>query len=161
MESISKQVVGSVRKDGTAFKLEDGTWYSGNKKGVSFAYLNRGDVVSFEFNRNGDFKNVQSPRVDVDGSSSGAPTSGGGSRQASPSGFPVAKTHGGRAINRQNALGHAVHSMVQRYTEAAIHKMSREEYVADVIATARLFEAYTTGDIEADAAAKLMEEGAA
>jgi hypothetical protein len=72
---------------------------------------------------------------------------------ASGYGFPMGLRDKGRAINRQNALTNAVAYLGVLGTDCA-------ELSPDlVIEIARKFEAYTTGDIEREAAAKLAEGG--
>ena len=121
----------------------DGVWYSnGFKKPVE---IEKGDTVNIEHD-GGKYKNIVSMSKTAAGAggASASPASSGGGR--SGGGTDVQ-----RAIIRQNALAHA--TAVVMGTLSA--KPKRADVIKDVITTARCFESYSNGSIDA------VEEAAA
>jgi len=132
-----------------SFKI-DGEWYKTGFKSM----VNKGDNVSFNYTDGAYGKDVQVASLSkLDG---GAEPVSAGERMATVAsgyGFPMGLRDKGRAINRQNALTNAVAYLGVVDTEGV--KITPDL----VIEIARTFEAYTTGDIEREAAAKLAEVG--
>jgi|DEB0MinimDraft_6_1074348.scaffolds.fasta_scaffold01610_20 hypothetical protein len=124
-------------------KFEDDKWsmkvngvYYNQKKKWLDCTPNSGDVVEFD---NGGSKYIQNLRIVGAGevptaSSSPKPRS----VNSSPAGrtFPVGKSAPERTINRQNAL------------TAAVNYCNDNHSPEQVIDIARMFEAYTTGDLD-------------
>jgi hypothetical protein len=134
-----------------SFKI-DGEWYKTGFKSM----VNKGDNVSFNYTDGAYGKDVQVASLSkLDG---GAEPVSAGERMATVAsgyGFPMGLRDKGRAINRQNALTNAV-AIVTSPVFTFSKGMSLTEAV---IKLAREFEAYTTGDLEREAAAKLAEGG--
>jgi hypothetical protein len=113
-------------------------WWKGNDPVV-------GDNVTFDDGGRNYIKNYKV--------SSGAPAPASGGGSAPPrryeKTFPIAALDPSRAINRQNALTNAVNFV----TTTAVPEASPD----DVIQVARLFEAYTTGDLDAEEAQAMLD----
>jgi len=159
MPNIDNATIVSMRRDRKGFKLEDEQWYSSFSPMTN---VNQGDVVSFEYTVKGNFKNIKGSVQVVGGTAtapaSSAPASGGNKGYAKKGGFPVGTDDMGRAINRQSAIKAAIDGLASITTDANLHKMSIEDYQADVIRLARYFEAYTTGDLDVSIGQALAEE---
>lgn len=126
--------------------LDDGQWYSTKMEWKPSFDVNKGDIISFDAGPTGKYLS----KVKKTGSgapTSPAPSSSGGVQRA-PSGrtFPVGALAPERTINRQNALTNAVN-----YCDS---EASPEE----IVDIARIFEAYTTGDLDAAEAEAAMAE---
>lgn len=143
-------VVEAVRKDGKGLCV-DGQWYSSFNP---IAGVSRGDTVSFTYAEKGSFKNIKGTvRGGTGGSAAPAAAS------AAPAGrkfggFPIDVKDGQRSIIRQNALTNA-RELVSSVTGA---KKVDEAMVAEIIAVARKFEAYSTGDLDIEVAAKYLND---
>jgi len=113
----------------------NGVYYNQKKEWMNGVFPNKGDSVEFD---DGGAKYIKNPRIVGEGG--GSPTSAPKPRgvQSSPAArtFPVGKSAPERTINRQNALTAAVNYCKDGYSP---------EQVIDV---ARMFEAYTTGDLD-------------
>lgn len=112
----------------------NGKWYNTNESYLKESFV-EGDVVAFEDKGKNFFNNPK--KVSSGGGSSEASASSSSSYK--PSGgrtFPVGALAPERTINRQNALTNAV----------AFHSKDDSPTVEDILATAKLFEDYTTGD---------------
>lgn len=129
--------------------LDDGRWYSTKMEWKPKMELNKGDSITFDAGPTG--KYLQ--KVKKNGGGSVAPSSG--SPSAAPQKpvggrtFPIGALAPERTINRQNALTNAVNYLTGGSPE-------------EVIEVAKMFEAYTTGDldaIEAQEAMKALEGG--
>ena len=105
----------------------------------------KGDTVEFD---DGGKNYCQKLRV----TDSGAPvaTSGGSGKAPAASGFPIHPLARERAIIRQNALGNAVQFLAGPDGGVA-------GAVLEVLAVARQFEAWTSGDMDAAEAAEAKE----
>lgn len=147
-------VVTSKARTGKSIQV-NGNWY-GAYSPETLNAVNRGDTVAFQSKKSkcGRFNNI-SGAVTVSGedaapaaqSSAPAPQRQYGNQGRT---FPVGALAPERTINRQNALTNAV----------AFTKDNVEISPQEVIDIARLFEAYTTGDIDqAEAEAALAEMG--
>lgn len=131
--------------------LDDGKWYSTKMEWAPKFELHKGDVISFDAGPTGKYlqKVKKTGSAPIGGGSSNGPSA---APQKAVQGrtFPVGALAPERTINRQNALTNAV------------AYCSDETSPEDVVATARIFEAYTTGDldaIEAEEAMKALEGG--
>jgi hypothetical protein len=130
----------------------NGGWYSTKKEWWKGEEPSVGDEVSFD---DGGKNYIKYFKITGKGSGSAAPSGGASGGAKAPVGgrtFPVAPLAPERTINRQNALTNAV-----KYFEGR-QEASKEA----VVSVARYFEAYTTGDLdaqEAEAQANAMFEG--
>ncbi len=73
--------------------------------------------------------------------------------------FPIPLLHGDRAIVRQNSVTNAVKLMVDSSKPESLQAMTSDELCDHVITMARKLEAYSCGDLESEAADKLVEAG--
>lgn len=152
MATVSGAVEAVSTKFGKFGVLIGGKWYNTKPEWLTET-PNKGDMVEFDDGGRNYIK-----KLVIKSSGGGeAPTSGGSSHSSSPrSGggrtFPVAPTAPERTINRQNALTNAVNF-------ANLNKDTGYS-PEDILEVARIFEAYTTGDLdvlEAEAAMQAME----
>lgn len=130
-------------KKATSFKI-NGEWYSG---GFKHWDVDQGDEVSLTYVTNDKgYKDVKGCAVKAKGAGAPPPANT-GVRSAGRS-FPVDPLAPERTINRQNALTAAV--------AFCNHSAPPGECLPeDVISVARIFEAYTTGDVERLAAEEI------
>lgn len=150
--------VSSKARTGKSIQV-NGDWY-GCFDPVDLNHVNRGDTVTLNWkpSKCGRFKNiVGKPKVGGGAAAPAAPASGGQANNGGgyrPQGrtFPVAPLAPERTINRQNALTNAVAYFTGVYEGDG--KISAE----DVVRTARIFEAYTCGDVDAEEAEAAMNE---
>jgi len=147
--------VSAVRKDRKGFQIDGDIWYS------SFNALpmdiGNGVKVKFGFVQKGQWNNIKGG-VDVLDAGSGVGAANSESRSTNPtkSGFmpkefPVPQLHPDRSIIRQNALAHATKVVLARGSDGM--SMTIEQ----IIDVARMFEAYSTGDVEREEADKQMK----
>lgn len=131
-------------KQATSFNI-DGVWYSGGFKPWE---VDKGDVVQLTYETNAQgYNDVKGIAVMAKGDPT--PPANTGTPRIGRS-FPVDPLAPERTINRQNALTAAV----------AFLKLDEASTPEDVIHVARIFEAYTTGDIDkAEAMAMAAERG--
>lgn len=127
--------------------LDDGNWYSTKMEWKPKFPINKGDVITFDAGPTG--KYLQKVKI-TSGGSSPSPSNGGSSnapvKAVGGRTFPVGALAPERTINRQNALTNAVNFC------------NEETPPEEVIEVARLFEAYTTGDLDAAEAEEAMKE---
>ena len=161
--------VQSKSTDGKRIKLDDGNWY-GAFAAASLAHIVVGDHVSFNYDlasrtdSNGNpYRNIKSAVLKAGGSSTPIPSGAVPTTSTNSAiikvGEPVLSNS--RCIIRQNALTNAT-SLVR----ASIEKIevgtpwpTDDSIVAAVLAYAKAFEAYTSGDDdEAQAKKELGEE---
>lgn len=123
--------------------------------------FNIGDTIDFQFTDNSYGKNVDLTSVQMVAKGTGAPTL---TTTAAPSKapysppskvFPIPALHGDRAIVRQNSITNA--------TKAVCDFASRDDlvltdYAQTIIEIARMFEAYSCGDLDALAAEAMMDK---
>ena len=129
----------------------DGEWF---KCGFKNPRVNAGDVVEFEFTEGAYGKDVNMDSFKKSSGSSGgsAPVSAPAASAPRPAGgfgggkgvFPIPPLDGQRAIVRQNSLTNAVNLL--KDTLGGDKKLSDVAKAEQVIAIARLFEAYSCGD---------------
>lgn len=136
----------------------DGVWYS---CGFTEPKFNKGDVISFEYEEDKYGKQVDPKAVRK---SAGAPAAvpavaagnsaragGGGSGGYGSKGvFPIPALDGQRSIIRQNALTNARELYVSQ--DITSLGLSLQEQAKDIIRVARLFEAYSAGDLDLEEA---------
>lgn len=158
MPSVDKAVVTNVRKDRKGLQIGD-DWYSAFNE-EQLGSVKKGDTVSFTWTPKGTYKNIkgnvkiEAPAADA--AVSAVPKSSGGFVAKA---FPVPPLHPDRSIIRQNSLTHAV-----KMYEGLCHRTefddmdTMEEHVGAVINFARMFEAYSAGDLDRDAADEAVRE---
>lgn len=146
-------------KDGKRLKMDDGNWY-GAFSASQCSGIAVGDYVSFSYQTTPpkpDGRTFNNIKGNVRKEASKAPAAAPAASEAKPAYggygqkvFPVPALHGDRSIIRQNSLGHAVDIVVNTYKEGA----SAEEIAEKAIEIARIFEAYSSGDLDAALAEK-------
>lgn len=158
-------VVESKRRDGKAIQVE-GKWFS-IFMGDALDSVNKGDYVEFMYTEKanpagGDsYKNIKgsvtkkTPPASTP--MSAFPTTG-AARAMYAKEFPVPPLHPDRSIIRQNSLSHATELVQYSGLGAGWSGLSgsdedRDDYMAArVIRMARMFEAYSTGELDASIA---------
>jgi len=152
LTGVHKMINGTVEAKSNKFDkhsiLVDGNWYSSKFE----IKAERGDVV--EFDNGGEGKKYCS-KLKVVSKGSGAPSgtamSSGTAKPAYSRGaFPVPQLDGSRAIIRQNAVTNA---------NTFLGNAKGEHTVTDLIDLARKIEAYTSGDVEAEAVKAKISAG--
>ena len=146
-----------------SIKGDDGTWY---KCGFTKPKCSEGDTIEVDVKETDygteiiDPKNIRS----IGGSGISVPTtsaprsSGGGGRAGYDRVFPVPALSPERAIIRQNALTNAREMVVASYGGKP-YDLTSLHMAQDIIAIARIFESYSTGDIDkAEAMAEIAGE---
>lgn len=124
--------------------------------------FNIGDTIDFQFTENTYGKNVDLTSVQMVTKGTGVPTPS--TATAAPSKapysppskvFPIPALHGDRAIVRQNSITNATKAVCDH---GGAHEVTLTEYAQMIIETARMFEAYSCGDLDAAAAEELMTD---
>lgn len=142
----------SIKVNG-AFYSTNPAWWKGGSPNV-------GDTVQFDDGGAKYIKNFKVMSVGAAPAASASPVAS-GSSYTSPTqkAFPIGALAPERAINRQNALTNAVAVCLKSFP--ADEHVALETCAPDIIALAREFEAYTTGDLDrAEAAAAVEAERA-
>ena len=128
----------------------DGEWYGHGFRKPAFKI---GDEVAFTFTDGTYGKKIDegSVRVIKEGDASAAPPAS--VAPARPFGppakpFPIPPLHGDRAIVRQNALTNAREAVAALGKYRDEDEMRDDEYANRIIAMARMFEAYSCGDLD-------------
>ena len=124
-----------------------------------------GDEIDFQFTENTYGKNVDltSVRLITKGAgapavtTTSAPAAAGRSFGGTPKPFPIPALHGDRAIVRQNSLTNAVKAIAD-FTENADLPKTMAEYAERIIVVARMFEAYSCGDLDAAQAEQIAKD---
>lgn len=161
IERITSKEVNTKFGAKPAYSIKaNGEWYQyGFKKPV----FNEGDEIDFQYTESSYGKQVDAKSVRTISKGSGSPTAaptatigGGGKPTYSAKVFPIPPLHGDRAIVRQNSITNAtkLFCVAANIGDAVDFNAA----ATDIISIARMFEAYSCGDLEAEAAAKMMEE---
>lgn len=126
-----------------------------------------GDEIDFQFTENTYGKNVDLTSVRLLSKGSGTTASpststastGGGSRPAygAPKPFPIPALHGDRAIIRQNSITNATKLVSDTLVVGDGSEVDFENLANKIIGVARMFEAYSCGDLDAEMAEKMKE----
>ena len=123
-----------------------------------------GDEIDFQFTENTYGKNVDLTSVQMLKKGTGAPTPS--TSAASPvkapysppsKVFPIPLLHGDRAIVRQNSVTNATKA-IGDYIDMVSYSGNLEDYASEILRVARMFEAYSCGDLDAQAAEKMAAE---
>lgn len=135
----------------------DGEWY---KLGFTKPKCDKGDEVSFSYVEGTYGREVDAKAISVGSGAKGAPTPASAAPRAAPSYggkgvFPIPALDGQRAIVRQNALTNA-RELLAASCGGKMFDVTPATVDA-IIATARKFEAYACGDLDAVRAAELKE----
>jgi hypothetical protein len=137
---------------------------SGERYGYGFKKptFNIGDEIDFQFTENSYGKNVDLTSVQMIKKGTGAVLTTSGSVSVSkpsyspPSKvFPIPALHGDRAIVRQNSITNATKAVCDNGNNE--QELSNLEYAEKIIEVARMFEAYSCGDLDAEAAENIMK----
>jgi hypothetical protein len=124
-----------------------------------------GDEVDFQYTENTYGKNVDMTSVQMIKKGTGAPTPS--TSSASPAKapysppakvFPIPLLHGDRAIVRQNSITNATKAVNDYCGADSTFPDSLIEYADLIIDIARKFEAYSCGDLDAQAAEAMVKE---
>ena len=121
-----------------------------------------GDEIDFQYTENTYGKNVDLTSVQMIKKGTGAPpptTSTSAKPTYSPPTkvFPIPLLHGDRAIVRQNSITNATKA-VQDFGVEDPENLGLEDYAALIIKVARMFEAYSCGDLDAQLAEAMVAE---
>ncbi len=153
MNSIKNTEVAAKSRDGKKIKVGE-EWFSAFSPST-LSEVNTGDFVSFDFYIKGDWKNIKGT-VKKEGSvvetitdvKSNPPKFAKGN-------FPIHPLDGQRSICRQNALTNALTFISLNISITGAHEPISTD---DVLATASVFEAYTAGDSDREAAENELAE---
>lgn len=146
MATISGQVevkAATGKMAGKSIKVGE-DWYT-VKFPSALAGIEKGDYVTFDYTTNGTFNNITGKPVKSTPPASTAVKA----YSPSPAGgrsFPVPALAPERSIIRQNSLSHALSVLRDRQWNAD----TCEEYAGAAIDIARMFEAYSAGDLDAE-----------
>lgn len=153
MSIINGTIEAYSNKYGKHSILVGGKWYSSKFE----IKAGKGDTVEFDDKDKG---YVNALKV-VSAGSGGATKSSFGGRGATTVGFPVGFDTKDRSIVRQNSLSNAVKLVGDLYSGVEVDgsEESLEKVAVLCVNVARIFEAYSSGDDDAKAAAKMLEEG--
>lgn len=159
IENITSKEVNTKFGPKPAYTIvANGERYSYGFKKPTFAI---GDTIDFQFTENTYGKNVDEKSVRMLTKGTGAPSpstapTGGGSRPAygSPKPFPIPALHGDRAIVRQNSITNATKAVCDFYDT---NPESMDDYATEIIRVARMFEAYSCGDLDAELAEQMKD----
>lgn len=136
----------------------NGDWYSAGFKPCPYE---EGQTICAEYTMNGAYKNISgygaAPAGASPTASGAAPAASGGYARAPAKEFPLQADHPDRVIVRQNSLAHATNLVSCNLIPD--DGLTDEAIAERVITMAYLFEAYSTGDRETEAAKGLMDDG--
>lgn len=119
-----------------------------------------GDEIDFQYTENTYGKNVDLTSVQmIKKGSGGTPVTASASPAKAPYSppakvFPIPLLHGDRAIVRQNSITNATKAVQDFGGGADLETI--EEYAETIIKVARMFEAYSCGDLDAQAAEAMV-----
>lgn len=123
-----------------------------------------GDEIDFQYTENTYGKNVDLASVQMLKKGTGTPTPS--APVASPAKapysppskvFPIPPLHGDRAIVRQNSITNATKAVSDFFGPGAASFSDHEDYANRIIAVARMFEAYSCGDLDAAQAEEMVK----
>lgn len=113
-----------------------------------------GDTIDFQYTENTYGKNVDLASVRMLSKGTGAPApaapaTGGSKPSYSPPAkvFPIPPLHGDRAIVRQNSVTNATKAVADMLGKTE-YSGTMEDYASEIIRLARMFEAYSCGDLD-------------
>ena len=120
-----------------------------------------GDEIDFQFTENTYGKNVDLTSVQMIKKGTGVPATASASPAKAPYSppakvFPIPLLHGDRAIVRQNSITNATKAIGDYVSD--IDGISIEDYASEIIRVARMFEAYSCGDLDAQLAEAMVAE---
>jgi hypothetical protein len=122
-----------------------------------------GDEIDFQYTENTYGKNVDLTSVQmIKKGSGGAPVTASASPAKAPYSppakvFPIPLLHGDRAIVRQNSITNATKAVCD-YLDSNEEVGTVQDYAEIIIKVARMFEAYSCGDLDAQAAEAMVAE---
>lgn len=142
----------SANKYGFGVMVND-NWYNSKYE----IKANKGDEVEFDDGGKNYCKGLKVIAANPSGgaSSAAASSNAGTSSKFSRGRFPIPKDDGQRSIIRQNSLGHAIEALI---SVGVLQSTDPNDMVSTIISTARLFEAYSAGDLDSEAA-KMISDG--
>ena len=141
--------------------------YSVSANGERYGYgfkkptFSIGDEVDFQFTENTYGKNVDLASVRLLTKGTGAPTPSTATTASpkpsygAPKVFPIPALHGDRAIVRQNSISNAVKLITDSVKPT--DKSNWESLANEAINIARMFEAYSCGDLDMEQAVAMAE----
>ena len=138
--------------------IANGERFSYGFKKPTFAI---GDEIDFQFTENTYGKNVDLTSVQMIKKGTGVPATASASPAKAPYSppskvFPIPLLHGDRAIVRQNSVTNATKAMGDFISDK--DAISIEDYASEILRVARMFEAYSCGDLDAQAAEAMVAE---
>jgi len=143
-------IVTNIRRDGGAIQIDD-EWYS-SYEGIEIrkAKVNRGDTVSFGWVAKGPFHNIKTA-IDInDKGASGESLTPTGTAAGPSKKFGAVRLERDRCIIRQNSLTNAVNY--------GITKDHAADGIENILATAKRFEAYSSGDADFEKMEKVAHD---
>ena len=139
--------------------IANGERFSYGFKKPTFAI---GDEIDFQFTENTYGKNVDLTSVQMIKKGTGVPATASVSPAKAPYSppskvFPIPLLHGDRAIVRQNSITNATKAVCD-YVGNKEDVATVQDYAEIIIEIARKFEAYSCGDLDAQAAEAMVAE---
>jgi len=139
--------------------IANGERFSYGFKKPTFAI---GDEIDFQFTENTYGKNVDLTSVQMIKKGTGVPATASASPAKAPYSppskvFPIPLLHGDRAIVRQNSITNATKAVCD-YLDSNEGVETIQSYADLIIEIARKFEAYSCGDLDAQAAEAMVAE---
>lgn len=139
--------------------IANGERFSYGFKKPTFAI---GDEIDFQFTENTYGKNVDLTSVQMIKKGTGTPVTASASPAKAPYSppskvFPIPLLHGDRAIVRQNSITNATKAVCD-YVGSKEDVATIQDYAEIIIEIARKFEAYSCGDLDAQAAEAMVAE---
>lgn len=122
-----------------------------------------GDEIDFQYTENTYGKNVDLTSVQmIKKGSGGTPVTASSSPAKAPYSppakvFPIPLLHGDRAIVRQNSVTNATKAVADILGKTE-YSGTIEDYASEIVRVARMFEAYSCGDLDAQAAEAMVAE---
>ena len=137
----------------------NGEWYSAGFKPCPYE---EGQTICADYTTNGAYKNISgygaAPAGAAPTPSGAAPAAAGGYGRAPAKEFPLQADHPDRVIVRQNSLAHAT-ALYTSQPLAEGETLVLVNAAEEIIQLAYMFEAYSTGEREVEAAKGLMDDG--